>query len=257
VKIISVVSAKGGVGKTTVASNLSAALRYAGQRVLAIDLDPQNALRLHFGTDPDQIDGVSRATLSGRSWRSTGFDSASGIHVLPYGAVNEPDREAFEAHLDRHPDWLAANLGALGLDEHDVIVIDTPPGPSVYMRASLSAAHLALIVILPDAASYATLPRMEGLVETYADPKDHFTGHAIVINQTDHARLLARDVTQVLYANFGDRIIGHVHQDQSVSEALAFNQSVLDYDSRSQAAQDYIACAQEVAARLQLVGHHP
>ena len=251
-KIISVVSAKGGVGKTTVASNLSAALRYTGRRVLAVDLDPQNALRLHFGADLRQIDGISRATLSGRSWHEAGFDSASGISVLPFGALNEADRQAFEAYLDRHPGWLTANLGALGLGADDVVVVDTPPGPSVYMRAALSAAQLAVLVTLPDAASYAALPMMESLIATYCEPRADFVGHAIVINQTDNARLLARDVTQVLHANFGERIVGQVHQDQSVSEALAFNQSVLDYDSRSQATQDYIGCAQEVAALLHL-----
>ena len=73
-KVIAVVSAKGGVGKTTLAANLASVLATSGRRVIALDLDPQNALRLHFGVPLDSIDGLSRATLSGDAWQSIMFD---------------------------------------------------------------------------------------------------------------------------------------------------------------------------------------
>jgi len=173
---------------------------------------------------------------------------------MPYGAVNEDDRRAFENRLESRPRWLADNLRALDLGPDDIVVVDTPPGPSIYMRTALSAANLALIVTLPDAASYATLPMMEGLVQTYCIPRPDFIDHAFVINQVDNSRLLARDVSQIMRADFGERIVGIIHQDQSVCEALAFNQSVLDYDPRCQATQDYLACARSVAAALSAFG---
>lgn len=253
-KIIAVVSAKGGVGKTTVTANLSTALRQGGRKVLVVDLDPQNALHLHFGGDPQRITGTSRATLAGQDWHAAGFTSSTGVVVLPYGAVNEDDRQAFERHLDQHPDWLPRNLHALGLGPEDVVLVDTPPGPSIYMRTALSAAHLTVIVTLPDAASYATLPMMEGLVQTYCVPRPDFINHVFAVNQVDNSRLLARDVLQVMRADFGNRVVGVIHQDQSVSEALAFNQSVLDYDPRCQATQDYLACARNIETALSAFG---
>ena len=70
-KVISVVSAKGGVGKTTLTANLATALHRLGvPTVLVVDLDPQNALGLHFGADPGALAGVSLASLSGDSWGS-------------------------------------------------------------------------------------------------------------------------------------------------------------------------------------------
>ncbi|MPS28539.1 cellulose biosynthesis protein BcsQ [Pigmentiphaga sp.] len=249
-KIIAVVSAKGGVGKTTATANLCAAFKQSGRNVLAVDLDPQNALHLHFGGDPQRIAGTSRATLTGQDWREISVSSPSGIVVMPYGAVNEHDRQSFERHLDAHPDWLHRNLRALDLGTEDLVVLDTPPGPSIYMRAALTAARLTVIVTLPDAASYATLPMMEGLVQTYCAMRPDFLGHVFVVNQVDNSRLLARDVLQVMRANFGERVVGVVHQDQSVSEALAFNQSVLDYDPRCQATLDYQACARNIEAML-------
>jgi len=93
-KVIAVVSAKGGVGKTTLAANLASVLATSGRRVIALDLDPQNALRLHFGVPLDSIDGLSRASLSGDAWQRIMFDGVDGVNVLPYGAVVEDDRAA-------------------------------------------------------------------------------------------------------------------------------------------------------------------
>ena len=63
VKIIAVVSAKGGVGKTSICANLSAGLTRLGHTVLSIDLDPQNSLRLHFGLSPMHKEGMAPASL--------------------------------------------------------------------------------------------------------------------------------------------------------------------------------------------------
>lgn len=250
-KIVAVVSAKGGVGKTTVTANLSTALKYGGHRVLTVDLDPQNALRFHLGLDPNAIAGTSRATLAGQPWSDIVTATASGVFTLPYGMVNEADRQSFEQYLEAHPDWLVHNLSSLGLAENDLVVLDTPPGPSIYMRQALSSAHLVIIVTLPDAASYATMPMMENLVQTYCVGRPGFIDYTYVINQLDSAKQLAKDVTQVMRVNFKERIVGLVHQDESVSEALAYDKSVLDYDSQCQATQDFVACAHVISERLQ------
>ena len=69
-RVVSVVSAKGGVGKTTLAANLASVLGSNGRRVIAVDFDPQNALRLHLGLPIDNFDGIARATLAGDAWRT-------------------------------------------------------------------------------------------------------------------------------------------------------------------------------------------
>src|SRR5690606_17335957 len=123
---------------------------------------------------------------------------------------------------------------------------DTPPGPSVYLRQALTAANLVLVAVLADAASYATVPMMEGLIEAYCARRPGFIDHAYVINQANQARQLSRDVTQVMRLHFGDRIAGVVHQDQAVGEALACSKSVLEYDPHCQGTADIMALAEWV-----------
>jgi len=252
-KVIAIVSAKGGVGKTTLTANLATALQREGvATLLVVDMDPQNALGLHFGADPRSLAGVSRASLAGEDWGSVCVQSPSGVHVLPYGVVNESDRVAFERHLDAHPNWLVQQLQGLELPEDAVVLIDTPPGPSVYMQQALSAAQVVVVVSLPDAASYAALALMQRLVHTYCTPRPDFSETLYVLNQADGARQLSKDITRVMQDNLGERLVGVVHEDQAVREALAYDQSVLEYDPQGQAADDLRKCARVLAQRLRL-----
>ncbi len=252
-KVIAIVSAKGGVGKTTLTANLATALQREGvATLLVVDMDPQNALGLHFGADPRSLAGVSRASLAGEDWGSVCLQSPSGVHVLPYGVVNESDRVAFERHLDAHPNWLVQQLQGLELPEDAVVLVDTPPGPSVYMQQALSAAQVVVVVSLPDAASYAALALMQRLVHTYCTPRPDFSETLYVLNQVDGARQLSKDITRVMQDNLGERLVGVVHEDQAVREALAYDQSVLEYDPQGQAADDLRKCARVLAQRLRL-----
>lgn len=248
-KVITVVSAKGGVGKTTLAANLASVLANRGRNVLAIDLDPQNALRLHLGVPLDSYDGLSRATLAGQPWRTVMINGIDEIAIVPYGMLREEDQRRFEAWIEREPGWLAQALASIGHD--DLVVIDTPPGSSSYLRAALGAADLALNVVLADAASYATIPQMERLIEAYALPRPEFVGAGYVANQVDISHQLNRDVLKVLRDSLGARIFpGVIHQDEGLREALACDTTVIHYDPLSQAAADLESCADWLLAAL-------
>ena len=253
-KIIAVVSAKGGVGKTSISANVSAALARMGRTVLGVDLDPQNSLRLHFGVSPQHFDGLARASLSGASWRDSILLGPSGDYVLPFGQINEDDRQDFEEILRTEPNFLAEQLQSLNLAHNALVVLDTPPGPSVYLRQALMAANVSLIVVLADAASYATIPMIVSLIEQYCLHQPHFVDYFYLVNQVDRSRQLASDVADVIGSQLQGRQIGVVHLDQSIPEGLACNQDVLSYDPHSRGAHDVMECA---AALDRIVSDQP
>ncbi|QDL53098.1 cellulose biosynthesis protein BcsQ [Rhodoferax aquaticus] len=238
--VIGVVSMKGGVGKTSATANLAAAfasLLGAG-RVSAVDLDPQSALQYHFGLSNAHNEGVCAQSLRGGSWRAITEDSAYGVACLPYGAVSEVEREDFEALLERDPHWVGKQIQRAGLDEDAVVLIDSPPGPSVYLRQVFACADIVLIVLLADAASYASIPAMESwLVEmSHSFPQ---VDSVYLLNQVDRSEPLNRDVADMLRQQLQDKLapIG-IHADEAVKEALAFQQPVLIYDPHGQASHD-------------------
>lgn len=238
--VIGVVSMKGGVGKTSITANLAAAMttRLGSGRVSVVDLDPQNALRLHFGIDSSQTKGVCEQSLQGGDWCEVAWVSDFNVVCLPYGRANEPSRQAFEALLANEPNWLKTQLKHAGLGNDAVVLIDTPPGSSVYLKQVFACADLILIVLLADAGSYATIPAMESWLDDMQVLYPQL-GSVYVLNQIDRTEPLNRDVADILHQHLGTRVapIG-IHCDEAVSEALAFLQPVLVYDPHGQASHD-------------------
>lgn len=251
--VLSVVSAKGGVGKSTVAANLAAALCDLGHPVLVIDLDPQNGLRFHFSFEVGAGKGLSHSEERALALAGLIEATPSGVALIPYGQCDEVQRKTFEERLLRDPAWLVNTLRELELGGNMVVVLDTPPGPSVYMTQALTAASLALAVTLPDAGSYVTLPQLQSLFRTYCLNRPDFLGYGIIVNQVDQGRQLNRDVITMLRASFGEHIVGRIHQDQAISEALAYGQDVFRYAPHSEGAQDIMACARWVSRKLGLL----
>lgn len=239
-QIIAFISGKGGVGKTTLTANIAVALAQHKKRVLLIDLDPQNALRLHLGMDPDDIAGLVREGIAPGSL----FDSPFDVKFIPFGRVCESDLLAFETELKRNPRWVADGVETLSADSFDFVLLDTPPGPTIYLQQALRAAHRALVVVLADAASYATIPKMTSLLRQYTDGRSDFAGMHFLINQMPTAGKLGHQVRTALFADHARTMVPvAIHKDNQVSQALAFERPVLKFEPSCKASLDiqYVA----------------
>ncbi|MFA5596771.1 MAG: cellulose biosynthesis protein BcsQ [Pusillimonas sp.] len=247
---IAVLSAKGGVGKTSITANLGVALVRAGVPVLLVDLDPQNALCHHLGIDPDASPGCALAILQLADLTKAVVNCEPLLRLLPYGTPSEQQRIAFEDRLRHNPHELINGLMALAPEAGTVIIIDTPPGPSIYVQRALEATRLALIITLPDIASYAAMPGMERLLDNYSRQRTDFIGARYVVNQANSGQTLARDITDIIKHEFSTDVVGRIHTDQFMREALASRQNVLDFAPFSQAAHDIITCADRIKSTL-------
>lgn len=247
--VLSFTSPKGGVGRTTLAATVGVALRRLGWRVLAIDLDRQNALRLNFDLAED-LRGITHEIDGTRPWNELAVETPAGIYLLPYGAVTPSEAMRLHAHVAQNPGWLRQRLTPLAEQRDLMVVLDMPPGPSVFNNELDPYADMHVIPLLADAMSLAVLPKLqrgEFLLGINAQ-RQPLVGY--VLNQVDSRRQLCRDVLALSRDVLGDDLLGMVHQDEGVAEAAACQLTVLDYAPESAAAHDITAIAQRIHASL-------
>jgi cellulose synthase operon protein YhjQ len=246
--VIAVVSAKGGVGKSTLASALATALHLEGGQTIAIDLDPQNALQFHLHIDPD-VAGMGSASLRGENWNSLLLAGSSGTSLLPYGMVTEDERRMLERYMENDRYWLARQLANMDLGENDVVVLDTPPGRTTYLDQALMVADQVLVVTTADAACFITLDQMERLLgERMALGQMPLCSY--VINQFDNSRVFCRDMHEVIKRRLGSKLLGVVALDHLVSEALAYGKNPLLEAGSSQGCKDMFKLCETLEAQL-------
>lgn len=223
---IALISTKGGVGKSTLASTLATCLRRPGGQTFLLDLDPQNALRtLHCLRD--ETPGVSQADSTQNNWRALCQSGFAGTQCLTFGDPTEPQRERFERDLENTPQWLAQQLERMDLDQRHTLLIDTPTGHNVYVKQALSVVDVALVVIRADAGSYASLSKLE-LQLAALRQQNPSVRCAFIINQVETATPFNRDMTEVLSTRLGNSLLGLVYRDAKLSESPAYESNPLE-----------------------------
>jgi len=250
--LICIGSPKGGVGKTTIAANLAHALARAGRQVLAVDFDPQNALRLHFGIPLSDGAGFLAELPRRPDWRRMAREVAPGLRLLPHGTVDLTDALALTQAQDQDPTLLEVPLASMLAEPGLIVVTDTPPGPSRALAALVPHAAVVLVALLADGASAAQLPELQTgrflgrgtLGSLFA------TRLRVVLNEVDPASRLATEVSQSLAQSLGPRLVGAVSRDHAVAEALACQSLIADYAPQCRAVTDFADLARVMLRHL-------
>lgn len=223
-------SPKGGVGKTTLTAHIAAILAKRGHPVLAIDLDPQNSLRLHLGLSIRDESGFGCALDRLPRWHNSLVATPAGVWLLPYG-VSESRRvlEADMALLNR-PDLLAAPVREMIADPARFVLVDTAPGFSPALAALTPLTDLLVVVLLADVASAALIPpivsgQIYGRGTLSARSVDRIV---VLMNQVDLDAPVSAAVLESARNAFGPRLLGAVCWDSALGDALAHRRLLTD-----------------------------
>ena len=245
-KVIAIVSANGGVGKSTVAAGLAKTLRRPGGRTIAIDLDPQNALSSHLGITR-QVPGLIQLKEQGANWGAHRLPGFSDSECLPFGTGEMNDRRLLRQLMLEDSDWLNQHLASMDLSENDTVILDTPSGATVYSQQALDAADLVLVMTVADAASYLALDTMTHWLET---TRRRAQRHRYVLNQRDDSRSFSRDMGVLFVRRLGADLIGTIRLDHQFNESLAYGRDLLQYAPESIGCQDILSLSGAVRALL-------
>ncbi len=247
--LISVYSPKGGVGKTTLTANLCYCLASMGLKAIAIDFDPQNALRLHFGVPLSNEAGFVPHAAQSAAWSDYVVSNRDNVFVLPHGNASPTQFADYERRLLGDELFVPRGLHSL-LNQPDLLIIaDLPANHSAVRNALLPLTDLLLIPLLADTASLSMLPQIEDLLDRFHASNQDASGH-IVLNQADYRRKMSKDVESFLRERFPDELLGIVHRDESVAEANAEQKSIFDVNYASIAAFDIEVISKKVSAML-------
>ncbi len=250
--IISITNQKGGVGKTTTAINLAAAIASKGMRTLLIDLDPQANSTMSY---------VDRRTVE---------KSMYDVLTEPDVALQDVIRKSEVKNLDIAPARIAlAKIESKLLGEidghfrlrdkidgsrarYDAILIDTPPTLGmITVNAMVASSH----ILIPIQSSYFALEGTDDLLETIekikARPNPTLRILGVVITLHDRRTVIGKDVLEQIATVFGDKVFKTtISKSVRLEESPAHRESIFTFAPRSSGAAEYYSLSEEVLSRV-------
>lgn len=249
-RIVALANQKGGVGKTTTAINLGAAVAACERRVLLVDLDPQSNATSGMGLSKNDPNSIYPIIVQGADIRPAIRDTElPTMKILP-SSVDLVAAEVELADMERREFRLADALAPIR-DEYDYILVDCPPSLGLL---TLNGLVVADSVLVPLQCEYFALEGISQLLNTIErvqqglNPKLEVEG--IALTMYDDRVNLSRQVAEDIRNFFSDKVYKTViPRNVRLGEAPSFGKPILLYDIRSRGSEAYIQLAQEFILR--------
>lgn len=257
VRIVAVANQKGGVGKTTTAINLAAALSASGRKTLVVDLDPQGNASTGLGITPDRRDLTTYELLleEGIDLREIIQETSTpNLSIIP--ATVDLSSADIELVSNEKRSFLlrdALRQPAMAEFGFDYILIDCPPSLNLLTVNAMIAAHSVLV---PLQSEFFALEGLSQLMMTIREVRQagnpDLRIEGVLLTMFDSRNNLAQQVEQDARSTLGEVVFQTiVPRNVRVSEAPSYAQSVLDYDPMSKGAAAYRQLATEILERYE------
>ena len=249
--VVAIANEKGGVGKTTTALSLGAALAELRQQVLLIDLDPQANLTLGVGLRPGQAPASIADVLLGDAGLSeillptqvAGLSIAPASDDLLQAERFLPVRQDFELILR---DALSACPG------YDSVVVDCPPALGPLTRSALGAADLLVIPTQCEFFSAFALRQVINLVRSVRERVNPSLRYRLLLTMVDLRNTMHRSLAEEIRLAFGAAVFrSAIEVDARLRESPAFGKPITEYAPASRGAQQYRELALELTEHVQ------
>ncbi|MCQ2497818.1 MAG: AAA family ATPase [Lachnospiraceae bacterium] len=247
-KIIAIANQKGGVGKTTTAINLSAAIAVRGKKVLVIDMDPQGNTTSGFGIEKSRVDKTVYELFIGENTIKETiipnvFETVSIIPANVNLAAVEIEligTEKKEFIIKEEVDYIK--------DDYDYIIIDCPPSLSIL---TINAMTTADSVLVPIQCEYYALEGLGQLIHTIDLVKERLSPklelEGVVFTMFDSRTNLSEQVVENVKENMDSRVFNTlIPRNIRLAEAPSFGMPIIKYDPKSAGSEAYLKLADEI-----------
>jgi chromosome partitioning protein len=254
-RVFTIANQKGGVGKTTTAVNVAAALALQGLRVLVIDLDPQGNASTALGIEHRPGTPSSYEVLIGEIPLQTALQRSphsERLFCVP-ATIDLAGAEIELVSMVAREGRLRTALATLDEYDFDYVFIDCPPSLGLLTINALVAAPEVLI---PIQCEYYALEGVGQLLRNIEMVKSHLNPalnvSTVVLTMYDGRTRLADQVAEDVRAHFGEKVLRTViPRSVKVSEAPGYGMTILDYDPGSRGALSYLDASREIAERAE------